>query len=133
MPRVLRARRAGRGTKAKVDVVVVKDRMTGNAAAKVMPKVNKSNLQTFVADYGQGCATFYSDKKLQANRKSWVRVIITYFAAVYIFVGSSLLIVFFCDKTEAVNIFQSSLPISTGIVTYWFAERARGKKPDSDE
>lgn len=63
----------------------------------------------------------------RANRKSLVRVVVTYGAAAYIFLGAPLLILVNCEA-DAEGTYQSVLPVAIGIVTYWFAERAREKK-----
>lgn len=76
----------------------------------------------------------YADKDL-ARRKSQVRVLVTYFAALYVFIGAIILIIgaLVCDDiTAAKDVFLSVLPIATGVITYWFADRSRGKKPHSD-
>ena len=75
-----------------------------------------------------------ADKDL-ARRKSQVRVRVTYIAAGYVFIGAIILIIgaLVCDNvTTAKDIFLSVLPIATGVITYWFADRSRGKKPNSD-
>ena len=37
-----------------------------------------------------------------------------------------------CDKPEdAKDVFLTILPVATRIVTYWFADRSRSKKPDA--
>ena len=65
--------------------------------------------------------------------KSFVRIGITIVAAAYLFIGSAYLIyVFFVfegDKLtegmkQALTIFNTILPIATGIITYWFAARS---------
>ncbi len=69
-------------------------------------------------------------KEKRENRKSWVRVIVTYVAAAFIFVGGGSLIVIFglkCKEDEAMNVFNIILPIAAGIVTYWFATRSNQK------
>ena len=69
-------------------------------------------------------------KEKRENRKSWVRVIVTYVAAGFIFIGGGSLIVIFSLKgkeDEAMNVFNIILPIAAGIVTYWFATRSNQK------
>ena len=65
--------------------------------------------------------------------KSWVRIIITVFAGIYLFFGSGYLIWYFVKYTgekapigadTALTLFNTVLPIATGIVTYWFAARS---------
>ena len=62
------------------------------------------------------------------NRRSLVRVIVTYGAGLYIVIGSIVLIV--ADAlvegeklATAKEIFTLVLPVATGIITYWFASR----------
>ncbi len=64
------------------------------------------------------------------DRRSRVRVAVTYWAAAYIFGGSAILIVLalFGSLTDAKfsiirEVFTMVLPIATGVVTYWFATR----------
>lgn len=69
------------------------------------------------------------------SRKSQVRVLVTYIATGFVFLGSVLLItwcMFQGDRDTAKDLFLAVLPVATGIVTYWFADRSRGKKPDSE-
>ncbi len=75
-----------------------------------------------------------ADKDL-ARSKSKVRVRVTYIAAGYVFIGAIILVIgaLVCkDFATAKDIFLSVLPIATGVITYWFADRSRGKKPNSD-
>ena len=72
-------------------------------------------------------------KERNEERRSKVRVRVTYGAALYIFVGSLILIIAFAfceiDKDKlglAKEVFTMVLPVAAGIVTYWFASR----KPD---
>ncbi len=66
-------------------------------------------------------------------RRSKVRICVTYGAALYVFLGSLVLILAFAvtgaegtGLTLAKEVFTMVLPIATGIITYWFASR----KPD---
>ena len=66
-------------------------------------------------------------------RRSKVRIWVTYSAALYVFLGSLVLILAFAiagaegtGLTLAKEVFTMVLPIATGIITYWFASR----KPD---
>ena len=72
-------------------------------------------------------------KERNEQRRSRVRVWITYAAAAYIFGGSAVLIAaLWIDNlsaeklTIARDVFMMVLPVATGVVTYWFASR----KPD---
>lgn len=66
-------------------------------------------------------------------RRSKVRIWVTYSAALYVFLGSLVLILAFAIAGAegtglplAKEVFTMVLPIATGIITYWFASR----KPD---
>ena len=69
--------------------------------------------------------------------KSWVRVMVTYMAAAYIFPGGIGLIVV-CLVIENVNnldtvkdLYLTVFPVATGIVTYWFATRSNTTNDNS--
>jgi len=69
-----------------------------------------------------------------------VRVVVTYIAAIYIFLGSAVLIAipfYVPENSEAVNnakdIFLAVLPVGTGIVTYWFANRSTNNMVDQQD
>ena len=77
-------------------------------------------------------------------RRSHVRVIVTYGAAGFLFIGgAALIIVFLMAKgdtqtsgfTEAKDLFTTISPIATGIVTYWFASRSveKNSKPNGEQ
>lgn len=77
--------------------------------------------------------------------KSLVRVGVTWIAALYVFIGSGALIAFFLlseESTkenfqgafqEAKDLFMLVLPIATGIITYWFAERKKASPQHPDD
>ena len=75
------------------------------------------------------------EQKMHRN-KSRVRVWITYLAAFYVFLGSLYLIYAFLTHDgdvsngmeKALTLFNTTLPIATGIITYWFAARSNSKK-----
>lgn len=70
-------------------------------------------------------------KEELAKRRSLVRIIVTYAATGYVFIGSIALIIALWsaeDLSAAKEIFTMVLPIATGIITYWFASR----KPEAD-
>lgn len=69
----------------------------------------------------------------QEKRKSNVRIVTTYAAGAYIFIGSIILMLYitFCTKKNNLNNFQEVkdifmlvLPVATGIITYWFSARS---------
>ena len=70
------------------------------------------------------------DNRLE-ERRSQVRVWVTYIAAFFVFFGGALLIAYYALFTDEVNlakdIFLAILPIATGVVTFWFAGRAHEK------
>ena len=91
------------------------------------------------------------DKKLISGR-GWVRIVVTYIAAVYLFgVGGWLVwMIIFAEQTtttttennvtttvtsgtsvaldNAANLFLALAPTATAIVTYWFVDRAATKR-----
>ena len=73
------------------------------------------------------------------DRRSKVRVIVTYWAALYIFGGATALIALALwgnlTKTNfdiVREIFTLALPIATGVITYWFATRQQGQPQTTD-
>ena len=65
-----------------------------------------------------------------------MRILVTKLAAIFVFGGSVVLILgafWCCGFTEAKDIFLAVLPVATGVITYWFADRSRGRKPRDDE
>ena len=64
------------------------------------------------------------------NRKSKVRVYVTYSAAAFLFGGGALMIatVLLLDGEnsyqEAKDIFLTILPVSAAVISYWFAGRS---------
>ena len=75
-----------------------------------------------------------SAEEKQEIRKSQVRVLVTYAAACFLFLGGPLLIfiLLFNDcRTEALAVFNALLPISAAIISYWFA--GRQKQNDKNE
>ena len=73
-------------------------------------------------------------KEERESRKSRVRVVVTYGAAGFLFLGGPLLIlVLLCmgKSTEAANLFTAILPVSAAIISYWFAGRSKaGAAPE---
>ena len=60
------------------------------------------------------------------TRRSRVRVRVTYAAAVFLFGGGALLMLLFLYQEQyeqAEKVFYTILPVSSGIVSYWFATR----------
>ncbi len=67
-----------------------------------------------------------SAEEERENRKSQVRVKVTYWAAAFLFGGGSLFIVFYIFKgmeQQANALFLAILPVSASIVSFWFASR----------
>ncbi len=59
-------------------------------------------------------------------RKSRVRVIVTYIAAIFLFGGGAAFIIFLirCGETDqALTLFNTLLPVAAAIISYWFAGR----------
>ncbi len=62
-------------------------------------------------------------------RRSWVRIIISLAATLFLFFGGPLFIGFlvYIDKLDdAKNLFTTILPIASSIIAFWFAGRGRG-------
>ena len=58
--------------------------------------------------------------------KSFVRISVTYVATFFLFVGGSIFIIYLIiieDTNNALNIFNSLLPIGSGVIAFWFASR----------
>ena len=71
-----------------------------------------------------------SEAEKRESRRSSVRVWVTYGAAIFLFGGGIGLVVaclFMGDPDKAKDVFMAILPISTAVVTYWFANRANSK------
>ena len=84
----------------------------------------------------------YTADERKELRRSWVRVWVTYAAAVYLFIlgpfaawmvfsstsidiaeGSQSISILAPNVAAGKDVFLAILPIATGIVTYWFATR----------
>lgn len=64
-------------------------------------------------------------------KRSRVRRWISYFAMVFLFFGSGALIswlLYLKDVDHALQVFNTILPIASGVIGYWFAEQRMGKK-----
>ena len=72
------------------------------------------------------------------NNRSAVRICVTYGAGAYVILGGVMLMAtaLFGGETgeemfgEAKDVFLATLPIATGILTYWFADRGATKNRD---
>ena len=72
------------------------------------------------------------------NNRSAVRICVTYGAGAYVVLGGVMLMAtaLFGGETgeemfgEAKDVFLATLPIATGILTYWFADRGATKQRD---
>ena len=51
----------------------------------------------------------------------------TYIAAAFVFVGVAALMYFEQDAVRRKDIFLSILPVATGVITYWFADKSHSK------
>ena len=68
------------------------------------------------------------------TRKSWVRVLVTYLAAIFLFIGGGIFITFLTwtgRREDAIALFNTILPVSAAIISYWFA--GRGSKPEQGQ
>ena len=68
--------------------------------------------------------------------KSRVRIWVTHFAAAFVFGGGGLLVLALgagwvsagdANVSAMKEVFMTVLPIATGVITYWFADRAASK------
>ena len=69
------------------------------------------------------------------RRRSMVRMLVTYIAALFVFAGGGMIIVYGLWKNEidlAKDTFNVVLPIGTAVVTYWFAGRSAEKATEND-
>lgn len=72
--------------------------------------------------------------------RSSVRIIVTLVSTAYVFVGAGFVIhvAVTCKYTsngcaqfnDVKDSYLMVLPVATGVITYWFADRSRSKKPD---
>ena len=74
------------------------------------------------------------------DRRSMVRVWVTHMAAWYVFGGSVALIGFLWvlgpgdpRMDVAKDVFMTVLPVATGVITYWFANRSTTSDSKSDQ
>ena len=76
-------------------------------------------------------------KARQEAAKSRVRVYVTHLAAAFVFGGGAVLVVVLgagwvnagdANVIAMKDVFMTVLPIATGVITYWFADRAASKR-----
>jgi len=71
-------------------------------------------------------------KKLSLDeRKAHVRVYVTYWATAFIFGGGvalMLTLLFLNLHDEVLQVFNSLLPVASGIIAFWFGARGRSSK-----
>lgn len=84
-----------------------------------------------------GQKTIIHKEKLE-TRRSLVRIVVTYFAATFIFVGGLIVLIGSWagkiaggDLNAAKELYLTILPIATTVVTYWFASRKPSGNDDS--
>ena len=85
--------------------------------------------------------TRLTPKEKIEQRRSRVRVWVTYAAAFYAFVGSGALVltalwansIDAAKLTTAKDIFMTVLPVATGVITYWFASRKSEEQKPTNE
>ena len=70
------------------------------------------------------------DRKIEDRitiRRNWVRILVTYIATGFIFIGGigliGLALYSSIDVEKAKDIYLSILPVATGIIAYWFGSR----------
>lgn len=62
------------------------------------------------------------------QRRSNVRVMVTYFACMFVFLLAPVLIVVFLYQNKqdvALTIFNTVLPVAAGVISFWFAARSK--------
>ena len=65
------------------------------------------------------------------QRRSNVRVTVTYFACAFVFLLAPILIgilLYQKKQNEALTVFNTVLPVAAGVISFWFA--ARSKNPE---
>ena len=81
----------------------------------------------------EGAANTQTEEQRLEDRKSKVRVRLTYAAAGFLFGIGLLLVGWFMyrgDADKALTVFSTVLPTTTFIIGYWFAKRS-GERPAS--
>ena len=71
-----------------------------------------------------------TEKEKREDRKSRVRVYVTYIAALFLFLGGAVFIAFLIWTGEldaALSLFQAVLPVSAAVISFWFAGRSNPK------
>ena len=69
-------------------------------------------------------------KQQREDRRSAVRVIVTYIATGFLFVVGAAMVGYFIatgEKDDGKDIFLAILPIASAVITYWFAGRQSEK------
>lgn len=77
-----------------------------------------------------------SMEEIRENRKSLVRVIVTYGAAGFLFIGGIVFIAIYIFKgeiDEANSVFLTILPVSASIISFWFAGRSPKPNTGNDD
>ena len=67
-------------------------------------------------------------------RKSRVRVLVTYGAALFLFGGGAIFVAFLIwtgQKDDALNLFFALIPVATGTIAFWFG--GRGSSPEKED
>ena len=69
------------------------------------------------------------EEERRESRRSAVRVMVTYIAAGFLFLGGGGVVGYFLgtgDTDNAKDMFLSILPIAAAVISYWFAKRSDG-------
>ena len=83
----------------------------------------------------QGAANTQTEEQRREDRKSKVRVRLTYAAAGFLFGIGLLLVGWFMyrnDVDKALTVFSTVLPTTTFIIGYWFAKRSGESSPSGN-
>lgn len=69
-------------------------------------------------------------------RRSWVRVVVTYCAMGFVFLVSPVLmgvLIYKGENDKALTLFNTILPVATGVISFWFATRSVAQQPQTTE
>ena len=67
------------------------------------------------------------------KKRSCVRILVTYGAALFLFLGGAIFIIYLIKENcldKAITLFNTILPVAAAIISYWFAARRPEKKKE---
>ena len=77
-----------------------------------------------------------SKKKEREDRRSNVRVFVTYGAAIFLFLGGGCLVTILALEgmhDKAISLFMTIVPVSSGVIAFWFAGRRSEKAQEEGD